>query len=96
MTIIEPKKNKFKVSFLWLMITSLVLIEAVFSIFAYSQNVRLSHELKDAGKNIENLQISVSEFKKQLYAKLELQNVDQLAGKLGLVREKKPEYLSAR
>ncbi len=96
MTIIEPKKNKGSLNTLWTMIIALILVEAVMTIYGYSQNVQLSHELRDTTKSIESLRISTADFKNQLYAKLDLQNVDALAGSLGLIRERKPEYLSVR
>lgn len=76
------------------MTIGLILFEALLSIYSYSQNVRLSSELLSTAKEIEALSISTSDFKNQLYAKLDLKNVDQVAGKLGLIKEKKPEYLS--
>lgn len=96
MTIIEPKKNKIRFSALWMFIIGVILAEGIFSVYAYSQNVRLSHELRVTEKAIEELRISTADFKSQTYAKLDLQNVDTLAAKLGLVKERKPEYLSQR
>lgn len=95
MTIIEPKKNKLQFNALWILAIGLVLVEVALTVYAYSQNVRLSHELWDVERNIESLRISTTDFKNQIYANLDLQNVDQLAEKLGLVKERKPEYLSA-
>lgn len=94
MTIIEPKKNKGRYSFAWTMTIGLVLFEALLSIYSYSQNVRLTHELFSTTKAIESLRISTADFKNQLYAKLDLKNADKIADKLGLIKEKKPEYLS--
>lgn len=94
MTIIEPKKNKIRLNAFWTMIVGLVLFEAGVSIYSYSQNVQLSHELRETTKAIELLRISTADFKSQLYTKLDLQNVDHLAGSLGLIKERKPEYLS--
>ncbi len=94
MTIIEPKKNKLKLNILGLIMISVILVEAVLSVFAYSHNVRLSHNLLEVEKSIESLRISTADFKNQIYAKLELQSVDQLAEKLGLVKERRPEFLS--
>ncbi len=96
MTIIEPKKNKFQLNIQWTIAIGLIVVEAVVSIVSYSTNVRLAHDVRDTMKSIEALRISTSDLRNQLYAKLDLQNVDELAGTLGLVKARVPEYLSAR
>ena len=70
------------------------LIQAILSIIIYNQNVRLYHWVGASQKNLEQLRISNVELKNQLYSVVELDNVDALAAKLGLIKEKRPDYLA--
>lgn len=92
MTIIEPNKNKSNL--LIALTVGLIILGAVLTIFAYNQSVRFSHALSDQRKSIDSLQVKNAELKNQLYAILDIQKVDQLAEKLGLIKERKPEYLA--
>ncbi len=94
MTIIEPKKNKFRINILSLLIGGLVLLEVALSIFAYNRNVHLSYGVEQSARRLEELLVSNAEFENKLYAAIDIQNADLLAAKLGLVKEKKPDYLS--
>ena len=76
------------------MAIGVILAEGVLSVYAYSQNVRLDHELRNTERTIGALRISTADFKSQMYATMDPQNVDTLAAKLGLTKERKPEYLS--
>lgn len=94
MTIIEPNKNKFKLSILTSFIIGLIIFEAVLSIFAYNQNVRLTHALSLSQKSLGDFQAQNADLKNKLYTILDFKNADQLAEKLGLIKERKPEYLA--
>lgn len=94
MTIIEPNKNSFKSKIPIILIVGLVLFEAILSVVSYNQNVQLNYALKENHKQIEVLQADGADLKNQLYLVLDFENSDQLAGKLGLVKERKPEYLA--
>ena len=94
MTIIEPNKSKFKLNLLIILIIGFILAEAVLSIFAYNKSVRINYSLNENKKAIEELQVSKADLKNQLYSVLDLQNADILAAKLGLIKEKRPEYLA--
>lgn len=72
----------------------LVLFETVLGVLAYNQNVQFNYALKENTKKTEILQASNADLKNQLYLVLDFENSDQLAGKLGLIKERKPEYLA--
>ncbi len=94
MTIIEPNKSRFKINLLITLVIGFILAEAVLSIFAYNRSVRMNYSLNENKKAIEELQVSNADLKNDLYSVLDLQNADQLAAKLGLIKERKPEYLA--
>ena len=94
MTIIEPNKNRFHLSLLMTLAISFVILGAILSIFAYSQSVRLHHLLDEQQVLIDDLQVQTADLKNRLYTLLDFGNVDQLAEQLGLIKERKPEYLA--
>lgn len=96
MTIIEPNKNSFKSKLATYLLIGFVLFEAGLSIFAYNQSVQLNHSLKESHKIIEAARADNADLKNQLYLALDIENSDVLAGKFGLVKERKPEYLAQR
>ena len=72
------------------------MLEAVLSIFSYNRNVGINHAIKQNIENIEVLRADNADLKNQLYLVLDIENADFLAAKLGLVKERKPEYLAFR
>ena len=74
----------------------LVLFEAALSIFAYNRSVQLNHSLKESHKKIEIVRAENADLKNQLYLVLDIESADVLASKLGLIKERKPEYLALR
>lgn len=94
MTIIQPNKSSFKMNFLVIFVIGFIILEAILGIFAYSKSVRLSYLIKQEQKSIQHLEVENAEFKNHLYAALDFQNVEKIASELGLVKEKKPDYLA--
>lgn len=94
MTIIEPNKNKFRFNIFIAFIGGLLILEAVLSVFAYSQSVRFAYLLDGQKKSVEALRVQNADLKNRLYTILDFQNVDQLVEQLGLIKEKKPDYLA--
>lgn len=94
MTIIEPNKNKFNLNFLMIFAIGLVICAALLSIFAYAKSVKIDHALSSYQKTLDQLRAESADLKNELYAILDFQNADQLAEKLGLIKERKPEYLA--
>lgn len=93
MTIIEPNKNKFRFNVFIMFIVGLLILEAVLSVVAYSQSVHFTYRLEEQRKSIENLRVENADLKNRLYTILDFQNVDQLAERLGLIKERRPDYL---
>ncbi len=94
MTVIEPNKNKFTINWLIISLIIFILTGALFSVFAYNNNVRLKHLLNSHREEAESLRSANTDFKNQLYGILDLKNAEELAADLGLIKEKKPEYLA--
>lgn len=94
MTIIEPNKNSFRSRLPLYLAAGFVMLEALLSIFAYNFNVKINHSIKESIKQIETLRADNADLKNQLYLVLDLENSDILAAKLGLVKERRPEYLA--
>lgn len=94
MTILRPNKNKFQFNILFAAIVGLVLFGAIFSIFANSRSVQLTHELRQERKVIEILQSENAELKNQLYAMIDFKDYEKIGAKLGLIKDRKPEYLT--
>lgn len=75
---------------------SFILLEAILSVFINNQSVELTHVLKAEKKNLETLQAETAELKNNLYAILDIQDPEEFSSKLGLVKDRKPEYLTVR
>lgn len=96
MTIIEPNKNSFQSKVrLWL-ILGLVLGSVVLGIFLYSTSVQLSYNLEIKMKSIAEARAENAELKNNLYVLMDFENADELAQKLGLIKERRPEYLALK
>ncbi len=95
MTIIEPNKNKFKINTLKAFIVGLILMEAMFGIFSYNKNVKSEYWLTQTTRANEALRIKNADLKNQLYALTDFQNASDVAIKLGLIKEGRPEYLAS-
>lgn len=94
MTIIEPNKNSFRSKLLIYLAVGLVVVEAVLSIFSYNHNVSINRAIKQSIADMEVLRGDNADLKNQLYLVLDLENADFLAAKLGLIKERRPEYLA--
>lgn len=76
--------------------TGLVLFAAVLNIFAYSHNVHLQYSLEQQSGLVRDLRAQNSDLENVIYAKINSYKADELAARLGLIRERKPEYLTQR
>jgi len=95
MTIIEPNKNKFKINTLKAFIIGLILIEAALGIFSYNKNVESEYWFTQTAQANETLRIKNADLKNRLYALTDFQNAGDIAIKLGLIKEGRPEYLAS-
>ena len=96
MTIIQPNKNKLKLNFVTLLLIGAIVAGAVLTIITYNQSVQLSYALDQQLTLAKELRAQNADLENELYEKLGLQNVEELAAKLGLVRERRPEYLAVQ
>ena len=94
MTIIQPNKSSYKTNFLMILVIGFIILEAILGIFAYSKSVRLGYLINQEQKDIQQLEVENAEFKNHLYAVLDFQNVEKIAAELGLIKEKRPDYLA--
>ena len=77
-----------------ILVIGFIILEAILGIFAYSKSVRLGYLINQEQKDIQQLEVENAEFKNHLYAVLDFQNVEKIAAELGLIKEKRPDYLA--
>ncbi|MEK7641309.1 MAG: hypothetical protein AAB389_04955 [Patescibacteria group bacterium] len=94
MTIIEPNKNQFLANRWLYFVLAVVVGAAVLNILAYNRNVQLNHALKQELRTVDLTRAESSDLKNQLYLALDSDDIGHLASKLGLVKERKPEYIA--
>ncbi len=94
MTFIEPNKQKFRINLFAAFFAALFLAEAVFSIITYSQSVSLEHLIAKQQEAVEEIRTKNASLKNQVYSLLDLGDADLLVSKLGLVKERRPDYLA--
>ncbi len=91
MTFIEQDK---KSGYSWMAIAFVVLlgVEVFAGIFFYSQSVNSRHETAQAIKSLRESEAENANLKAGLAVASGAENVKKVAGELGLVLEKNPEY----
>jgi|GEM_PF-6588741 len=95
MTIIQPTNNKIRFHWITISIIGLVLVEVILAIMAYSKSVDLKYALDRRLSLSLELRAKNADLENLLYAKINNRSADQLAAELGLIREKKPDYLTS-
>jgi len=95
MTIIQPHKNKYKSDKVMLASVAVIISMAILSVFFYNANVDLGYLRKTIKKDITGTEAENAELQDDLYQKLDFKNVNELAVKLGLIKENSPKYLLA-
>ena len=94
MTFIEPNKQSFRINLFVLFFAALFIGEAVFSIFSYSRSVSLGHLVSEQQKAVEEIRSKNAVFKNKIYSLLDFQDSDMLVSKLGLIKDRRPDYLA--
>ncbi len=61
---------------------------------AYNRNVQLNHALRQELRTVDLTRAESADLKNQLYLALDFEDVGYLASKLGLIKERKPEYIA--
>lgn len=95
MTIIQPNNNKIRFNLIAFLTIGVLLLEAVLAIFAYSHSVHLQYALDQQLSAARELRAENVDLENVIYDKISFSGVEALAGKLGLIREKRPEYLTS-
>lgn len=91
MTIIQPAKNKIRMSFLVLLIV--IFLMAGFYIYEYNRVVGLNYQVSSLSKTIDEYQKTNSEQKNQYYQLTDPARLEQLAKENGLILDQQPQYL---
>ncbi len=94
MTIIQPNKNEDIRKLVTFLTVGLV---AVFLavVFLYMQTVSLKHELAQKRDTLETLKVENAELKNNFYNLVDVNNLEKLAGELGLIQDKNPQWAFA-
>src|SRR3989344_5754359 len=93
MTIIEPNKNRIRINLLSLMLITLTIVGALFSVYIYNQIVALRYQFSNYEEQLNNARVANAESKDKLYKILSGQNSEAFARTLGLIKDNKPVYL---
>jgi len=94
MTIIQPNKNEDIRRLITLLTIGLVTVFLAV-VFLYMQTVTLKHDLAQKRNTLETLKVENAELKNGFYNLVDVGNLEQLAGKLGLVQDKNPQWAFA-
>ncbi|MDP3953292.1 MAG: hypothetical protein Q8P99_00505 [bacterium] len=94
MTIVQPRKeaNLIKSRALCLLGIGLMLTTVLLS---YLSLVGLRHDLADTRESIEDMKVANAEFKNQYYSFTSNENLERLAGEMGLVKDQTPQWALA-
>ncbi len=94
MTIIQPNKNEDIRRLVTLLTMGLVVVFLVV-VFLYMQTVISKHDLAKKRNTLETLKVENAELKNNFYTLVDVGNLEQLAGELGLVQDKNPQWAFA-
>ena len=93
MTTIGPQKKRQSTRVFLACFLGTFVLGAVLGISFYNDTVDLKHEVRKAEARIVELEVLNADVKNQLYALLDAERLEALAGELGFVLEKRPSYL---
>ncbi|MFA5084228.1 MAG: hypothetical protein WC475_02510 [Candidatus Paceibacterota bacterium] len=93
MTIIQPSKNRNRLSPILLLI--MVFLLAGFYIYEYNHMVGLNYRVKSLLKSITDAQTENSNLKSQYYQLIDPARLEELAESSGLILDQQPQYLGA-
>ncbi len=94
MTIIQPNKNEDIRRLVTLLTMGLVVVFLAV-VFLYMQTVISKHDLAKKRNTLETLKVENAELKNNFYTLVDVGNLEQLAGELGLVQDKNPQWAFA-
>lgn len=64
-------------------------------LFSYLSLVNVKHDLSKTRDNLEVMKVQNAEFKNQYYQLTSAENLEKLAGEMGLVKDKNPGWVLA-
>ncbi|MBI2506794.1 MAG: hypothetical protein HYY99_01825 [Candidatus Colwellbacteria bacterium] len=94
MTIIRPNRNEDIRRLITLLSTGLIIVFLT-GVFLYMQTVSLKHDLAKKRNTLENLKVENADLKNNFYNTIDANNLEKLAGELGLVQDKNPQWAFA-
>ncbi len=94
MTIIQPNKNE-DIRRLATLLTIGLVVVFLAVVFLYMQTVISKHDLAKKRNSLETLKVENAELKNNFYTLVDVGNLEQLAGELGLVQDKNPQWAFA-
>ncbi len=94
MTIIQPNKNEDIRRLVTLLSAGLIIV-LLAVVFLYMQTVISKHDLAKKHNALEALKVENAELKNNFYTLVDVGNLEQLAGELGLVQDKNPQWAFA-
>ncbi len=94
MTIIQPNKNE-DIRRLTTFLTVGLVTVILGIVFLYMQTVSLKHDLAKKRDTLEALKVENAELKNNFYNLVDVNNLEALAGELGLVQDKNPQWAFA-
>ena len=94
MTIIQPNKNQDIRRLITILTTGLIVVVLAWVLF-YMQTVILKHDLAKKHNILETLKVENAELKNNFYGLVDVNNLETLAGELGLVQDKNPQWTFA-
>lgn len=92
MTIIQPSKNKNKISPIILLI--IVFFAAGFYIYEYNRLVTFNHQLQSFEKVLIDYQVFNSDLKSQFYQLVDSTRLEALTKEKGLILDQHPQYIT--
>jgi flagellar basal body-associated protein FliL len=95
MTIIKPKKKKYRSNKVLLVGIAVVLSQVILGVFFYNANVDLRYMEEGIGTDIARIEAQNAELRDKLYRVLDFDDIDKFTASLGLVKDNSPEYLLA-
>ena len=91
MTIIQPSKNKSKLSPIILVL--IIFLMAGFYIYEYNRLVSFNFQIRSLEKTLVEYQTLNSDLKRQSYQLVDSARLEALAKEKGLVLDQQPQYL---
>jgi hypothetical protein len=96
MTIIQPNKNNYKMSFLISVLLITSISAALWGVFLYNQLVNVRHEIKRQENNLRQAEVMNAELKNNLYSIIDAKNLKSSTDSQSLILDKNPEYVKRK